>query len=109
MSFTKIINDWAFKAYLEFHRAVPSGLVDLQRYFKNYGPIEFVQHFEDGLIIATSKNFRYGSIVTFAATEEDLEEKIKDAILTSFGIPSSYSKEAAIRREGNEQIAYAAA
>lgn len=109
MKYTKIIRDWLFKAYLSMHKMVPSGLVEMHRYFRNYGPIEFTESREGGLIIAVSKNFRHGSIVTFASSKEELEEKIKDAILTSFGIPSSYSKEAAIRREGTEQIAYAAA
>lgn len=105
----KIIKDWLFKAYLKLHNTVPSGLLDLHRYFKTYGPIRFKFHDEDGVIVAVSENFHYGSIVTFASTKEALDEKIKDAIMTSFGVPSSYSKEAAIRREGNEHAAYAAA
>jgi len=62
------------------------------------------------MIVAVSENFRYGSIVTFAEDEKRLDDKIKDAILTSFGIPSSYAKEAGIHREGAEHLmAYAAA
>jgi len=110
MSHTKIVKDWLFKAYLQYHKAVPSGLVELQKYFCNYGAIKFTNHKEDGLIVAVSDNYRYGSIVTFVENPKDLDEKIKDAILTSFGIPSSFAKEAAIQREGSEkQMAYAAA
>ena len=105
----KILKDWLFKAYLKNHGIVPSGLVDLQKYFRNHGAIKFTYHKEDGVVVAVSNNFRFGSIVTFAESEEDLDEKIKDAILTSFGIPSSYAKEAAIHREGNVERAYAAA
>ncbi|MFA6430018.1 MAG: hypothetical protein WCV84_06030 [Patescibacteria group bacterium] len=89
---------------------MPSGLVELQKYFRNFGPITFSHHREDGMLVAVSQNFRYGSIVTFAENDRELDKKIQDAILTSFGIPSSYAKEAAIRREGeNTQMAYAAA
>ncbi len=109
MSSAKIIKDWLFKAYLQSHSVVPSGLVDLQKYFRNNGAIRFNFHHEDGLIVAVSENYRYGSIVTFGKNETELDAKIKDAILTSFGIPSSYAKEAALHREGAEQMAYAAA
>jgi hypothetical protein len=67
----------------------------MQKYFRNYDPIKFTFHREDGLVVAVSENFRHGSIVTFAKNEQELDAKIKDAILTSFGIPSSYAKEAA--------------
>lgn len=104
------MKDWLFKAYLQSHKAVPSGLVELARYFRNNDPIKFTYHREDGVIVAVSENYRYGSIVTFAPNEQELDHKIKDAILTSFGIPSSYAKEAAVHREGSEnQMAYAAA
>ena len=110
MSLGKIAKDWLFKAYLTSHKAVPSGLVDMQKYFRNNDAISFAHHAEDGMIVAVSENFRYGSIVTFADDEKQLDAKIKDAILTSFGIPSSYAKEAGIQREGTEkQMAYAAA
>lgn len=108
MRLTKIIEDWLFKAYLQSHKAVPSGLVELAKYFRNNDPIRFDYHREDGVVVAVSTNYRYGSIVTFAENEKELDRKIKDAILTSFGIPSSYAKEAAIHREG-EQMAYAPA
>ena len=110
MSLTKTVSDWFFKAYLTSHKAVPSGLVEMQRYFRNNDPIKFSYHTEDGMIAAVSENYRCRSIMTFAKTEKELDQKIKDAILTSFGIPSSYAKEAAIYQEGSEkQMAYAAA
>lgn len=110
MRLDKIVKDWLFKAYLTSHRSVPSGLVDMQKYFRNYGAIVFNLHKEDGMWVAVSENFRFGSIVTFAASEEALDGKIQDAILTSFGIPSSYAKEAGIHRQGNQNVmTYAAA
>jgi len=111
MSPVKVISDWLFKAYLTSHKAVPSGLVDMQRYFRSNDAIKFHYYKEEGVIVAVSENFRYGSIVTFAENEKQLDFKIKDAILTSFGIPTSYAKEAAIQCEGaaSEQMAYAAA
>lgn len=103
------MKDWLFKSYLQSHKAVPSGLVELAKYFQNNEPIKFAYHQEDGMIVAVSKNYRYGSIVTFAHNEKELDDKIKDAILTSFGIPSSYAKEASIHREGDaKHMAYAA-
>lgn len=95
MSLNKVIKDWLFKLYLG-KETVPSGLNELNHYFAVNGPINFNFHHEDGIIVATSENFRYGSIVTFAASKEELDKKIKDAILTSFSVPSSYSKEANI-------------
>ena len=53
--------------------------------------------------IAISTNFRYGSIVTSGKDVEELEKNIKDAILTSFDIPSSYAKEANILKVGQER------
>ena len=110
MNHAKVVKDWLFKAYLQYHKAVPSGLVEMQKYFRLYGAIQFKNHLEDGLLVAVSENFRYGSIVTFAKNEQELDEKIKDALLTSFGIPSSYAKEAALHREvATHEMAYAAA
>ena len=110
MSPTKVIKDWLFKAYLQSHKTVPSGLVELEKYFRHYEPIKFNNHQEDGLIVAVSENFRYGSIVTYAKNPTELDQKIEDAILTAFGIPSSYAKEAALKKTGSkEEMAYATA
>ena len=47
-----------------------------------------------------STNFRFGSIITSGKTREELDENIKDAILTSFDVPSAYAKEAAVKSVG---------
>lgn len=89
-------------------KAVPSGLSDLHHYFRVHGPINFkFEKQEDGAFVAISENFRYGSIVTHSKTREDLDEKIKDAILTAFEVPSSYAKEADVRKMENRGYAFA--
>jgi len=108
MKFSKVLRDHLLKA-LNGPKVVPVGLVELQRYFRNYGPIKFNHHREDGELIAVSENFRYGSIMTAGKTDEELDRHIKDAILTSFEVPSAYAKEANLVREGKEAHRYAAA
>lgn len=89
---------------------VPNGLYDMSEYFRSYGSIHFDNHTsEDGHIIATSTNFKYGSIITDAAELKELDAKIKDAILTSFEVPSSYAKEAGIQKVGERSTEYALA
>lgn len=88
--------------------SVPSGLAELNHYFRFNGPINFrYESQEDGSIIAISDNFRYGSIITHADRKENLDEKIKDAILTAFEVPSSYTKEAGLHRVGDKEYAFA--
>lgn len=87
--------------------AVPRGLYEMNRYFKNNGSIEFKYAEKDNLIVATSTNFRYGSIITSGKNKKELDQNIKDAILTSFEIPSSYSKEAGIHKVGEKEYAFA--
>lgn len=87
----------------------PQGLVELNRYFRYYKPINFKYEHKDGLIVAISTNFQYGSIITSGKDEAELDKNIKDAILTSFEIPSSYAKEASIQNEKDRQGNYAAA
>ncbi len=90
--------------------SVPRGLFELNQYFRHYEPIYFRnEKGENGNIIAISTNYRYGSIVTSGKTAEELEENIKDAILTSFDIPSSFAKEAGVHKVGAKQGAYALA
>ncbi len=68
---------------------VPRGLFELNQYFRIYHSIDFdFKRTEDGLV-AISKNFKYGSIITSGRDEKELDRNIKDAILTSFEIPSS--------------------
>jgi hypothetical protein len=88
--------------------AVPSGLSELNCYFRIYGPINFRHEIqEDGSIITVSENFRYGSIITSAKDQNELEMNIKDAILTAFEVPSSYAKEAAVHRVSEQEYAFA--
>lgn len=88
--------------------SVPSGLSDLHHYFRTYDPINFrTEKQEDGSIVAISENFQYGSIITHAQNTNELNEKIKDAILTAFDVPSSYTQEAAIRRTDEKEYAFA--
>ncbi len=87
---------------------VPSGLAELNRYFRTYGPINFrPEKQEDGSIVAISENFRYGSIVTSGKNKHELDENIKDAILTAFEVPSSYAKEAEVHRVTEKEYAFA--
>jgi hypothetical protein len=88
-------------------KSVPIGLFELSQYFRHYRSIDFKFEKRDNLIIAISTDFRYGSIVTSGKNEKDLDKNIKDAILTSFEIPSSYSEEVKIYKEGEAQERYA--
>jgi hypothetical protein len=107
MSFYKQTKDWLIRLALG-RDAVPPGLVELHRYFRSYGPITFrYEQQEDGSYVAVSQNFRYGSIVTHASDTLALDEKIKDAILTAFEVPSSYAKEAGVNRVAQQEYAFA--
>jgi len=105
MSITKQLKDYIVKICLD-GKTVPAGLFELSQYFKNNGSIRFIEKRENGKIIAISENFRYGSIITSAEDAESLDENIKDAILTSFDVPSSYAKEAGIYNtaKDNERV-----
>ena len=74
----------------------PKEIFEMKEYFRCNGPINFEIKEEGNVFIAKSQDFRYGSIITEANTKEELDRNIKDAILTSFEIPSSYAKEANI-------------
>ncbi len=109
MSLTKQIKDQLIKVLLG-KASVPRGLFELAQYFRNYGSLNFkYEKGEDDKIIAISTNFRYGSIVTSGKNPEQLDKNVKDAILTSFEIPSSYDREAAIYKVGDKQGEYALA
>ena len=106
MPITKKLRDQFIKILLG-KSSVPRGLVELNQYFRLYGPINFTnEKGEDGSIIAISSDFRYGSIVTSGKTPEELDKNIKDAILTSFGVPSSFAKEAEIHKVGEKSHQY---
>ena len=84
--------------------AAPPGLVGLNHYFRIYGPIHFrSEKQEDGSIVAFSEDFKCGSIITHADQHEELDEKVKDAILTAFEVPSSYASEAGVHRVVDEK------
>ncbi|TAK03929.1 hypothetical protein EPO34_02100 [Patescibacteria group bacterium] len=86
----------------------PRGLVELNHYFRLYGRINFRhEKQEDGSVVAISEDFRYGSIITHADRADELDEKVKDAILTAFEVPSSYAKEAGVHRVGEKEYAFA--
>lgn len=105
----KKIKDYLIK-FLLGSKTVPQGLFELSRYCQLFGPIHFkYEKGEDGTIIAVSANFKLGSIVTSGKNENELDKNIKDAILTFFEIPSSYSKEAKICKVGAKQEGYAIA
>lgn len=107
MKLSKLAKDYMVKKF--WHKPVgfvPRGLFELSEYFRNNPSIHFNFHNEDGYIIAVSENFRHGSIVTQAKTHEELDFKIKDAILTAFDIPSTYKKEAGVRAVNNKSTEY---
>ncbi len=107
MSLQKQAKDYFYRLVFGMS-APPPGLLELNHYFRFYGPITFHNETqEDGSIVAISQNFRYGSIITQAATSDELDQKVADAILTAFEVPSSYAKEASVRRVGAEQQEYA--
>jgi hypothetical protein len=82
---------------------VPRGLLELNQYFRINGPIHFDYKKERDIIVAISKDFRHGSIITSGKDSEELDKNIKDAILTSFSVPSSYAKEARIINTGKDK------
>ncbi len=109
MSITKKAKDQLIK-FLLGKSSVPRGLFELNQYFRLYAPINFRnEKGEAGEIIAISTNFRYGSIITSGKDLKTLDENIKDAILTSFDIPSSFAKEAKIYKTSDKQEEYAIA
>ncbi len=109
MNHLKVMKDSLAK-WLLGKATVPSGLNELNRYFRLYDPIHF-NHIKqaDGTIVAISENFVYGSIVTSGKDDAELDKNIRDAILTAFEVPSSYAKEAAIHQVGSSAAEYAPA
>ena len=107
MSVIKQAKDLAIK--VTSGRSLPAGLIEMHSYFRNNGPIKFNQHRKNGLIIAVSSNFIYGSIITSGKNTNELDKNIKDAILTSFEIPSTYAKEAGLYQTGEREREYAIA
>jgi len=107
MRITKIIKDYIIKK-LRVENSVPRELFELSDYFRRFNSISFEYKKGDGgHLIAISSNFRYGTIVASGKNTEDLEENIKDAILTAFDVPSVYDKEANIKKVGRISKEYA--
>lgn len=96
----KVFRDYIARVILGQY-SVPRGLYDSREYFREHGAIAFKYEKTKEGIVARSKNFRWGAIVTFGKTPQELDRRIKDAILTSFEIPSSYAKEAKIKKVGS--------
>lgn len=110
MKYIKVTRDWLLKLVLGSISTVPRGLVELNKYFRLFGPINFEYKKEDdNVIVAISTNYKYGTIITSAKNLRELDQKIKDAILTSFEVPSSYAQEAKIVKQGAENKQYALA
>lgn len=92
MNIVKIAKDQAMKWILRSQRIVPRELLELNQYFRLHGGINFAyKKSDEGYIVARSTDFRYGSIITSGKNEQEIDRNIKDAILTSFEIPSVYS------------------
>ena len=102
MSIKKQAQDYLLKILWgsKYH---PQGLFEVSQYFRHNSAIGFDYKKEKDGYIASSKNFRHGSIITSGRNIEELEKNVKDAILTSFDIPSSYAKEAEIHKTGRER------
>lgn len=111
MSLIKVTKDYIAKLLLRsvYKDAVPRELLGLSEYFRHNGPINFEYKQEGNETIAISTNFRYGSIIARGKDKEELESNIKDAILTSFELPSAYQAEAKIIRVGERAGEYALA
>ena len=106
----KVLKDYIVKAAWDNDNLRPKGLFELSEYMRHNSGINFEYHKnEDGSLTAVSTNFRYGSIITQGKDLQELDKNIKDAILTSFEIPSSYAKEARIVKVGDQQKEYALA
>ena len=108
MGISKKAKDQVIKL-LNGGKFVPAGLFEMSEYFRHNEPIEFKFEKGDGVIVAVSKNFRFGSIVTSGKDQKELDKNIKDAILTSFEVPCSYKNEARIHKLGDKQKEYALA
>lgn len=110
MSLLKQSKDQLLK-FLNGPKYVPSGLFELSKYFYSYGPIKFDYKKEGDSWIGISNDFRFGKIISSGRDQEELESNIKDAILTSFDVPSSYIKESGVQKLGNRgtEKAYAIA
>ena len=108
MPILKKVKDQLIKRLLG-EAGVPRGLFEINHYFREHGSIDFeVEQTNDGLV-AVSTDFCCGTIVTSGKDRKELDENVKDAILTSFEVPSSYAKEAGVYKVGVGRETYALA
>lgn len=105
MNIVKVLKDRLNKT-LQGPNVLPTGMFELSEYFRHNGPINFDFHNEDGLIVAVSTNFNHGKIITQGKDRAELDNNIKDAILTSFEIPSAYAAQADIHRVDEQKMSY---
>ncbi len=108
MPIAKKIKDRMIRVLLG-NSTVPRGLVELNQYFRLHDPIQFSRTNLNDTILAKSTNFRHGSIIATGKNETELDKNIKDAILTSFSVPSSYAEEAHIVSSKDQAKGYALA
>lgn len=88
---------------------LPQEVFEASEYFRHFGPINFEFTKDDGLIIATSTNFNCGTIITSGSNLRELDRNIKDAILTSLSVPSTYADKLKISKVDKKQKQYALA
>lgn len=110
MSITKRTKDYFYKV-MSGGKGADREIAELHQYFRLYGPISFDFVSEKDFTVAKSVNFRQGSIITFGKSPEEMDKKIKDAILTVFGVPSVYADRAKVvsvrEKENSKQKEYA--
>lgn len=104
----KSIKDTLIKYFSGSH-LLPEEILAASEYFRHFGPIKFEYKKENNLIIATSTNFQWGTIVTSGHNLRELDRNIKDAILTAFSVPSTYADKLQIHNVDERQKKYALA
>lgn len=107
MNIVKILKDKVARK-LSGESYIPESLFTYSEYFRNFHSINFTFHTEGGVLVAVSTDFKYGSIVTSGKSQVELDKNIKDAILTSFEIPSVYADKINLQK-AEESDAYAPA
>jgi hypothetical protein len=88
---------------------IPEKVLEAYKYFMQFGGINFEYKKVDKLIVAKSTNFRWGTIITSGRNPRELDKNIKDAILTSFSVPSVYANKLQIQKVDERQKKYALA
>jgi len=104
----KVFKDRAVRSILG-KDYVPESLFDFSEYFRHFKEINFEYHKEGDITIAVSTDFKYGSIVTSGRNKEELDKNIKDAILTSFEVPSAYLDKINLHQVDDQREGYALA